>query len=57
MRKTITFKQFAKDFRKYYKCEDVNIKDESEAEIIFYDLYDCDLFEFDYDNKLIELYF
>lgn len=56
MKKTITFKEFANNFRNYYKCKEVNIRDEIEAEIVFCDLYDCDLFEFDYENKLIELY-
>lgn len=57
MKKTITFKEFGDDFRRNYKCENVFIRDEIEAEIIFWDLYECDLFEFDYDKKIIELYF
>ena len=57
MKKTITFKTFRSDFQNFYKCKEVNIKDEIEAEVIFWDLYDCDLFEFDYENKLIELYY
>lgn len=57
MNKIVTFKQFGKDFRSYYKCEEVSIRDEIEAEVVMSDLYDCNLYEFDYDKKVIELYY
>ena len=57
MKKTITFKEFGEYFKKYYKCEDVIIRNEIEAEVVFWDLYDCDLYEFDYENKTINLYY
>lgn len=57
MKKTITFKEFGADFRNYYKCKEVNIRNEMEAEVIFWDLYDCKEYEFNYDKKIIELYF
>lgn len=57
MKKTITFKTFCSDFRNFYNCQEVNIKDEIEAEVVFWNLYTCDLFEFDYENKLIKLYY
>lgn len=57
MIKTVIFKQFKKDFREYYRTNDVNIRDEIEAEIVMNDLYECDLFEFNYEDKTIELYY
>lgn len=57
MKKTITFKKFENDFRDFYKCKDVVIRNEIEAEIVFWDLYTCDLYEFNYENKTIELYY
>lgn len=56
MKKTTTFKEFGNDFMNYYKCKEVNVKDEIEEEIVFLDLYCCDLFEFDYENKTIDIY-
>lgn len=57
MKKTISFKTFCSDFKNFYKCDEVNIKNEIEAEVVFWDLYECDLFEFNYEDKLIELYY
>lgn len=57
MIKTVTFKQFKKDFRECYKCDEVNVRDQIEAEIVMWDLYDCDLFEFNYEDKTIELWY
>ena len=57
MEKTVTFKQFGQDFRNYYKCDKVVIRDEIEAEIVMADLYQCDFYEFDYEKKIIELYY
>jgi len=57
MTKTITFKQFVKDFKDYYECKEVFIKTESEAEEVIYDLYETDNFEFDYENKVVELWY
>lgn len=55
--KTITFKEFGNDFKKFYNCDKAEIRTEEEAEIIFWDLYECKEYEFDYDNKTIDLYF
>lgn len=57
MERIVTFKQFKKDFREYYRANDVNIRDEIEAEIVMSDLYECDLFEFNYEDKTIELWY
>ncbi|MBS5307747.1 hypothetical protein [Clostridium sp.] len=57
MERIVTFRQFKKDFREYYKCDEVNVRDQIEAEIVMWDLYDCDLFEFNYEDKTIELWY
>lgn len=57
MSKVITFKEFGKDYRGFYKCKEVFIKTESEAEEVIYDLYETDNFEFDYENKVVELWY
>ena len=57
MGRIITFKDFKKDFRNYYKTSEVYIRNEIEAEIVMNDLYECDLFEFNYEDKTIELYY
>jgi len=57
MERIVTFKEFTKDFRKYYKCDEVNVRDQIVAEIVMWDLHDCDLFEFNYKDKTIELYY
>ena len=57
MKKEVTFKEFGQDFRNYYKSNEVVIRDEIEAEVVMSDLYECDLYEFDYDRKIIELYY
>lgn len=51
----ITFKQFAADYKKYYDIDYVEIKTELDAEEIIFDLYNTDKFEFDYENKTIEI--
>lgn len=51
----ITFKQFAADYKKYYDINYVEIKTELDAEEIIFDLYNTDKFEFDYENKTIEI--
>ena len=55
--KEVTFKEFIGDYREYYDCKEVYIRDEREAEIVMWDLYDTDSFEFDYENKIIKLYY
>ena len=57
MKKEVTFKEFGQDFKNYYKSKEVYIRDEIEAEVVMNDLYECDLYEFDYENKIIELYY
>lgn len=57
MKKRVTFKEFIKDYRDFYKCHEVIVKNEEEAEIVFWDLYECDLFEFNYEDKLIDLHY
>lgn len=54
--KVVSFKEFVKDYRSYYNCKDVFIRDESDAEEVIEELYGTDKFEFDYENKTIELY-
>jgi len=56
--KTISFKDFKKDYREYYndkkKC--FKISTYSEMEEILFDLYNTDKFEIDYEHEMIELY-
>lgn len=56
--KTISFKDFKKDYKEYYKDEDkyLMISTYSEMEEILFDLYSTDKFEMDYENEIIELY-
>lgn len=54
--KAITFKEFIKDYKAYYNCKEVFIRDEYEAEEVIYNLYNTDKFEFNYETKIIELY-
>lgn len=55
--KEVTFKEFISDYRECYNCKEVYIRGEQEAEDVMWDLYDTDSFEFDYENKIIELYY
>ena len=55
--KEITFKEFTKDFKDYYKCNEAEIRNVSEAEIIMWDLYEVEDYEFDYERRIIELYY
>lgn len=57
MKKAITFKEFCSDFKKYYNCKEVIVRNEDEAEVVFWDLYECENFDFNYEDKLIELYY
>ena len=55
--KEVTFKQFTKDFKDYYKSNQAEIRNVSEAEIIMWDLYEVEDYEFDYERRIIELYY
>ena len=52
---TITFKEFIKDYCKYYNEKEVIVRDNSEMQEVLYELYDNDVFEVNYDEKIIEL--
>ena len=52
---TITFKEFIKDYCKYYNEKEVIVRDNSEMQEVLYELYDNDVFEINYDEKIIEL--
>lgn len=53
--KTITFKQFKSNYEQYYNEKLTSIRYEELDEVIF-DLFNTYKYEFDYDNKTIELY-
>lgn len=56
--KTVSFKDFKKDYKEYYKDEGkyLMISTYSEMEEIINDLYGTDKFEMDYEHEIIELY-
>lgn len=53
--KSITFKEFIKDYREYYEVDEVRFSYSDMEEILFC-IYDTDNYEIDYDNKVIELF-
>lgn len=53
----VTFKQFGKDYKEYYHCKEVFVSDFSDAEEVMSDLYDTTDFEFDYERRIVELYY
>lgn len=55
--KEVTFKEFAKHYKEFYQCNKVFIKDYSDAEDVVYDLYDTLHFDFDYERRVLELYY
>lgn len=52
----ITFKEFIKDYYKYYNEKEVIIRNNSEMQDVLYELYDTDEFEINYDERTIELF-
>ena len=46
-----------KDFKEYYQCKEVFVSDFSDAEEVMSDLYDTTDFEFDYERRIVELYY
>lgn len=55
--KLISFKQFCKDYINYYDIKDgkVSIKTETDMDEVIFNIYDTDLYEIDYEYKIITL--
>ena len=53
---TIKFKEFIKDYCIDYFDKEVIVRDNSEMQEVLYELYDNDVFEVNYDEKIIELF-
>lgn len=52
-----TFKEFIGDYYKYYNEKNVVIYDECEMQEVCFNLYNTDIFEIDYENKTLELFY
>lgn len=51
-----TFKEFARDYKKYYQISYVSIYDEDEMKEDLLCIYGTQNFEIDYENRIIELF-
>lgn len=51
-----SFKEFAKDYYKFYNTKNVVIRTESDFEIVIEELYDKERFDIDYENEIIEIF-